>query len=73
MSRREQIEKQARKTLREIEKIGGGSSGLRYIAERADIIRAAYSLAADLDVEELDVFALIELARFLAGDTVEGS
>lgn len=69
MSRRKQLDKIARRHLDQV----GEASGFKYVAERADIVRAAKALADDLDIEDLDVFALIELASFLAGDSVEGS
>lgn len=66
MSRRKkELEKRARRLLEKV----GEESGFRYVAERADIVRAAKALADDLEIENLDVFALIELSGFLAGDT----
>lgn len=68
MSRRKpKIDKKTRRTLDQV----GEASGFKYVAERADIVRSAKGLADDLEIEDLDVFALIELARFLAGDTQE--
>lgn len=65
MSKRKQLNKAAQRHLEHI----GEASGFKYVAERADIIRTAKALADDLEIEELDIFALIELAAFLAGDT----
>lgn len=68
MSRRKpRLDKKTRQELARI------SPGLQDIAERADIVRAAKALADDLEIEDLDVFALIELSAFLAGDGVEES
>lgn len=69
MSRRKQLDKIARRHLEQV----GEASGFKYVAERADVVRSAKALADDLGIEDLDVFALIELASFLAGDNVEGS
>ena len=70
MSRRKT--KVDKKTRRHLEQVGE-ASGFKYVADRVDIMRAAKALADELKVEDLDVFALIELASFLAGDNVEGS
>lgn len=68
MSRRKpKIDKETRRILEQT----GEASGFRYIADRAEIVRGAKALADDLEIEDLDVFALIELARFLAGDQLE--
>lgn len=67
--RKAQLDKIARRYLERV----GRESGLAYVADRADIVRAAKALADDLECEDLDVFALVELAGFLAGDTVESS
>lgn len=58
-----------KKTRRHLEQVGE-ASGFKYVAERADIVRAAKALADDLEIEDLDIFALIELSAFLAGDRV---
>lgn len=68
MSRRKP--KLDKKTRRHLDQVGEGS-GFKYVAERADIVRAAKALADDLEIEDLDVFALIELSSFLAGDHQE--
>lgn len=70
MSRRKpKIDKKTRRHLEQ----AGEASGFKYVAERAEIVRDAKALADDLGLEDLDVFALIELASFLAGDTVEST
>lgn len=67
MSRRKkELEKRARRLLESV----GEESGFKYVAERAEIVRAAKALADDLEIEDLDIFALIELSGFLAGDRV---
>lgn len=69
MSRRKtKIDKKTRRILEQT----GEASGFRYVADRGDIVRAAKALADELEIEDLDVFALIELASFLAGEHAEG-
>lgn len=57
----------SKKTRRELDKVGS-ASGFAYIADRADIVRAAKALSEELELEDADTFSLIELASFLAGD-----
>lgn len=69
MSRADELNKIARRQLDSI----GTASGLRYVAERADIVRQAKALIDDLELEdEIDIYAVLEVAGFLAGDKVEG-
>jgi hypothetical protein len=70
LPRAERLNLIARRQLEDI----GKASGDRFVSERADIIRAAKALLDDLDLdEETDIFAVMEVASFLAGDNVEGS
>jgi hypothetical protein len=62
--RKSKIDKKTRRILEQT----GEASGFRYVADRAEIVRDAKALADDLGIEDLDVFSLIELASFLAGD-----
>lgn len=66
MSKPRKLDKKTRRLLSQT----GEASGFRYIADRADIVRAAKALADDLEIEDMDIFALIELSGFLAGDRV---
>lgn len=69
MSRADELNKIARRQLDSI----GRASGLVYAAERADLVRQARSLIRELDLEdEVDVYAVLEVAGFLAGDRTEG-
>lgn len=69
MSRRKpKIDKKTRRVLDQI----GEASGFRYVADRADIIRAAKALADELELEDdTDIYAVLDVARFLAGDKQE--
>ena len=60
-----------KKTRRVLEKTGE-ASGFRYVADRADIIRAAKARSDELDHEDdTDIYAVLDVARFLAGDHQE--
>lgn len=69
MSRRKpKIDKKTRRVLDQT----GEASGFKYVADRADIVRAAKALSDELDLEEdTDIYAVLDLARFLAGDHQE--
>lgn len=69
MSRRKpKIDKKTRRVLDQV----GEASGFRYVADRADIIRTAKALADELELEDdTDIYAVLDVARFLAGDKQE--
>lgn len=69
MSRRKpKIDKKTRRILEQT----GEASGFRYVADRADVVRAAKALSDELDLEDdTDIYAVLDLARFLAGDHQE--
>lgn len=69
MSRRKpKIDKKTRRVLDQT----GEATGFKYVADRADIVRAAKALSDELDLEEdTDIYAVLDLARFLAGDHQE--
>ena len=69
MSRRKpKIDKKTRRVLDQV----GEASGFRYVADRADIIRTAKALADELGLEDdTDIYAVLDVARFLAGDKQE--
>lgn len=54
---------------RQIEQVGQ-ASGRAFVADRADIYRAAQALVADLGFEEADIHEILSVAEFLAGDTI---
>lgn len=67
MSRREELNKIAR---RQIETIGR-ASGDRYVADRQDILRAAQALIKELEAGDAeDIYDVLAVASFLAGDEV---
>lgn len=69
MSRRKpRLDKKTRRILEQT----GEASGFKYVADRADIIRAAKALSDELDLEDsTDIYAVLDVARFLAGDHQE--
>ena len=69
MSRRKpRLDKKTRRLLDQT----GKASGFRYVADRADIIRTAKALADELEFEDdTDIYAVLDVARFLAGDSTE--
>lgn len=69
MSRRKpRLDKKTRRILEQT----GAASGFRYVADRADIIRTAKALADELEFEDdTDIYAVLDVARFLAGDSTE--
>lgn len=69
MSRRKpKVDKKTRRVLDQV----GEASGFRYVADRADIVRTAKALADELELEDdTDIYAVLDVARFLAGDKQE--
>jgi hypothetical protein len=49
----------------------GVSSGLRYVADRADIFRSSKALLEELEFDEPDIHDVLAVAEFLAGDTTQ--
>lgn len=71
MSRRDQLNAIARRQVDSV----GSASGMRYVAERMDIIKAAKGLLKELELDEdgeYDIMDILSVAEFLAGDRVEG-
>ena len=67
MSRREELNKIAR---RQVENIGR-ASGDRYVADRQDILRGAQALIKELEAgDPEDIYDVLAVATFLAGDEV---
>lgn len=70
MSRRNQLNLVARRQLDSI----GRSSGDRYIADRQDILRAAQALISELEAgDSEDIYDVLAVASFLAGDSTEST
>lgn len=68
MSRREQLNLVARRQLESL----GRASGDRYVADRGDILRGAQSLIKELEAGDAeDIYDVLAVARFLAGDQLE--
>lgn len=68
MSRRDQLNSIARRQLENL----GQASGMRYVAERLDILKAAKAFLDENDFEDYDIMDVLTTAEFLAGDRVEG-
>lgn len=50
----------------------GRASGMRYVADRGDIIRAAQSLMKEIESGDAeDIYDVLAVAGFLAGDRLE--
>lgn len=66
MSRREQLNLIARRQLDTL----GLASGLRYVADRGDILRGAQALIKELEAgDPEDIYDVLAVASFLAGDS----
>ena len=66
MSKRDRLSKVARRQIEQV----GQASGHAFVAERADVYRAAHALLEDLGFEP-DVHETLSVAEFLAGDTID--
>lgn len=70
MSRAKQLNLIARRQLEAI----GQASGLQYVADRGDILRGAKALISELEAGDAeDIYDVLAVASFLAGDSTEGS
>ena len=64
--RRDHLNKIAR---RQIERVGQ-ANGQAYVADRADVYRAAHAMLVELGFEP-DVHETLSVTEFLAGDTID--
>lgn len=48
----------------------GRASGMNYVADRLDILKAARGFLEEIEVEEYEIMDILVVAEFLAGDRV---